>query len=249
MGHFCFPWKQKISTLHLPVPPLGKLKSGCFDLQFARRAPGICQPSLENNSQLVGKTPGESPHHVLGNCSLLGFSHLVAPFGQNESTRNSGNFDKSIPGFIQKLLGGRDATPKVAPPLSSVIRIMLERRKISHAGIQAHLKQLGDLQRYDNAFNLLWFCLQETGKNPLEASVDDIAEILVQMNQKNHINPEKPHQARNAFAACLQVPGLEHLRFHSLLAKCEKIMEPKYPKISHILGCLISGAEIIQGAP
>ena len=46
------------------------------------------------------------------------------------------------------------------------------------------------------------------------------------------MNPEKPHQARNAFAACLQVPGLEHLRFHSLLAKCKKSWNqstPKYP--------------------
>ena len=103
------------------------------------------------------------------------------------------------------------------PPLYTVIRTVLERREVSIEGIQTYLQQLGSLERYDNAFNWLWFCLLPAPKDPLKASLDEISDALV------NLNSSLPNQARNAYAACLLIPGLEQLTFHPLLQKFKKL--------------------------
>jgi len=128
----------------------------------------------------------------------------------------------------------------VAPSLSNVIRSVLQGKKISSEGVETHLKNLGNLQRYDSAFNWLWFALQEEGKIPMGASLEDVVDVLLKLNES------LPNQARNAFAACLLVPGFEGLRFRPLMLKCRKQWNqstPRYPKfwngarVIKIIGC------------
>ena len=57
--------------------------------------------------------------------------------------------------------------------------------------------------------------------------MEDVGDVLLKLNES------LPNQARNAFAACLLVPGFEGLRFHPLILKCKKQWNqstPRYPK-------------------
>ena len=116
--------------------------------------------------------------------------------------------------------------PKVDPSLHSVIQQILEGRQISAEGVQAYLQNLKSLDRYDSAFNLLWLKMLEKGDNPLKTTMDKVAEAILLLNN------DSASQARNAYAACICIPGFEQLRFHQLLAKCKRSWNqntPKYP--------------------
>ena len=104
----------------------------------------------------------------------------------------------------------------MAPPLHSVIRQALERRETQNESIQTYLEQLGDLRRYDGAFQALWKLSCEKGIDPTNASMDQVAQMLLLLNALS------ASQARHAYSACLLIPGLDQLRFHPLLRKCKK---------------------------
>jgi hypothetical protein len=92
----------------------------------------------------------------------------------------------------------------------------LERRETPVQAIETYISQLGDLSRYNNAFKALWGVFTENGIEPLGASQEQVAQMLLVLNNKSEA------QARHAYSACLLIPGLEQLRFSPLLKKCKQ---------------------------
>ena len=73
------------------------------------------------------------------------------------------------------------------------------------------------LKRYQSAFALLWTILENSGVNPPDASIDEVANAIVQLFQFS------VSQARNACSAMLIIPSFGGLRFHPLLAPYKKL--------------------------
>ena len=98
---------------------------------------------------------------------------------------------------------------------------------MSSENIEAYMKQLPDLKRYQNAFQHIWnLALENRTPVDRDPSLLDIATLLIRLNvlNKNH--------ARNCYSALLLIPGFEHLRFSPLLKQCKRIWNqavPKYP--------------------
>ena len=104
----------------------------------------------------------------------------------------------------------------MAPDLSHIIRVLLERKQTSPESTQAYLEQLGNLNRYNSAFSALWqLCIQK-GLDPYNMSEHEVAQVLLLLNVQSQA------QARNAYSACLLIQGLEQLRFNALLRKCRQ---------------------------
>jgi hypothetical protein len=150
---------------------------------------------------------------------------MVAPINKIESPENSMPEDPAIQGHVQKLLGGKNAPPKVAPPLHSLLRECLEGKKVQDATINDFLSRNPSLARYDTAFNLLWLVLSHQGTPPQEATADQIADAIVQIFQYS------PAQARNAYSAVLLIPGVGGgVRFHTLLQPYKRLWSTNVKK-------------------
>ena len=100
--------------------------------------------------------------------------------------------------------------------MHSVIREVLQGRKVSPEGISAYLAQHANVERYQSAFNKLWFQCTNMGLQPLTLSLEDIAGQLLLLHQTSS------SQARNAYSALLLIPGFDQLRFSPMLAKCKR---------------------------
>jgi hypothetical protein len=96
----------------------------------------------------TGKMPGSS--------FLLGWHILVAPTSQNARNAIPSHIDTSKTGSLHKLPGPEDASYKLAPSLSDIIRQELQRREFSTQNITSYLGRIKPLQRYDKAFRCLW---------------------------------------------------------------------------------------------
>ena len=112
LGHVCISGKQNISQFRYKVSSLEGNQGRCTKLSFGGHFPLLCQPTLENNSSMVTETEGQSSHGVLGHSALLGFCHMVAPFGKNAGPKDSSTVNRTFSGYVQKLLGGRDSPPQ-----------------------------------------------------------------------------------------------------------------------------------------
>ena len=226
LGYVCQPRQQKISELRNKIPLLGMQKDRLPTVPFTGHKRMLCQPPLDSNRPVVNKTERTPTPNLLGDCALLGFNVLVAPFGQNAGARKPCNSNRSLSRHVQELPGRGHAPPKVAPPLHCIIKQILEGRKISVEGVQTYLEKLKNLDRYDSAFNQLWLKLLEKGEDPLKADLNKVAEAILLLDKENK------NQARNAYAACTHIPGYEQIRFHQLLTKCKRNWNqntPKYP--------------------
>ena len=135
---------------------------------------------------------------------------------------------KPFPGMFSNCLGEQMPPPKVAPPLHFVIRKILEGRQMSAEAIDLYLKSLGDIRRYQNAFNMFWHqcSLLKDSLTIKCLTLDFVAERLL------YLNAVSCSQARSAYAALLMIPGLEQLKFSPLLRKLKQswnTSQPKYP--------------------
>ena len=110
--------------------------------------------------------------------------------------------------------------------LSDVIRAALQRMKVPLEGQDHYIQKLGDLMRYQSAINAFWQQCISVSHDPFSLSLDAIASQLLLLHDRS------PAQARSAYSALLLVPGLEHLRFSSLLKVCGRQWSSSQPKYS-----------------
>ena len=103
---------------------------------------------------------------------------------------------------------------------------MLQREQIPVEVQETVLAKLGHCQRYDSAFRKLYALCAINGIHPESASIMDIAGQLVQLCELS------PSDARNAYSACLVLPGMAPLRFNVLLQKSRKTWSAAGPKYS-----------------
>jgi len=122
----------------------------------------------------------------------LGFSILV---GRTSVTAQQKG--RSIPararGRFFSGKRGRDASHQVAPDLSHIIRVLLERKQTSPESTQAYLEQLGNLDRYNSAFSALWHLCIQKGLDPYNMSEHEVPQVLLLLNVLSQA------QARNAY--------------------------------------------------
>ena len=79
---------------------------------------------------------------------------------------------------------------------------------MSSENITLHLSKIKNIQAYDKAFKTFWAFVLEKGQNPTEISLEEMALQLVNLNDINS------NIARNAYAAIVQVPGFDSLKFN-----------------------------------
>ena len=114
----------------------------------------------------------------------------------------------------------------MTPDLHVIVRKKLEEQQVSPEGINAHLKTLPNLERYQNAFNVLFAQCLHCNVNLLTSSFWEIA------TQINRLNMVSSNQARHAYSALLLIPGMDQLRFYPLLKTCKNLWNQhslKYP--------------------
>ena len=181
---------------------LGGSSSGCPPMSLGQSGGVICQPPMVSDTEvpLSSKTISQRKNSAGG--PLLGFECVVAPINKDENSKHPLHKDKSLPRDVQQLLGGKNATPQVAPSLSTVCRKILEGRKVQDKSITDFLDKNPSLKRYNSAFTILWSLLENSGINPPEASADQLADKIVEIFRVS------PAQARNAYSACLILPGV-----------------------------------------
>ena len=112
---------------------------------------------------------------------------------------------------------------KTAPSLHSVIRQCLLARSFTEIQIEQHLKGLGALNRYQNAFALLFAMALRDGltiNSPLDAFVGLLLEL----------HAVSPSQACNAYSALLLVPGFHDVKYHPLLKQAKKAWNKHSPR-------------------
>jgi hypothetical protein len=199
----CLPRQQKIGKVCRSVATLAGSGGGCPPDpagQIGRRV--VCKPPMVSNSKIPTEAAGVPPGPCFDGRPLLGFSHMVAPINKVESTGDPLPKDKPLPGDVYELLGGKNATPSVAPSLPDLLRKILEGRKIQNKTIDDFLAQNKSLKRYASSFQMLWGVLEKGGVYPPEATSDEIADAIIQ------IFSYSPSQARNAYSALLLLPGV-----------------------------------------
>ena len=93
------------------------------------------------------------------------------------------------------------------PSLCSIIRGVLEAKQVQTQAIQIYLDSIKSIKRYDNSFGLFWAFCKFANLQINTANLEQVAGALLEFNKFER------HHARNAYAAVLLIPGMEHLRF------------------------------------
>ena len=114
--------------------------------------PLLCQPPLEFGGALAGTIEGQPKDSVLLGHPLLGLSVVVAPISEASHPRKQVPPHPPVSRDVSGLLGKQVPPHKVAPPLHSIIRGVLQGRQVRPEGVTSYLSLLGDLRRYDGAF-------------------------------------------------------------------------------------------------
>ena len=177
----------------------------------------LLQPTLVHHIKIPAKDQRVPDPPVFDGGALLGFSHMVAPLNKNEGPPLQMSQDTPLQRFIRELLGGRDATPQVGPDLHTLLRQILESRKVQSSTIDDFFARNPSISRYDSAFRLLWAVLQQQKIDPPQASLEEVADAIIQIFRVS------PSQARNAYSGALLIPTLSQLRFVSLLGPYKKL--------------------------
>jgi hypothetical protein len=100
----------------------------------------------------------------------------------------------------------------------------LEGKQIQASTIDDYLTKNTSIRRYGSSFKLLWDTLSRQGIHPPGASIDQLADAIIQIFRIS------PSQARNAYAATLLIPGLGGLRFCTLLNPYKKLWNQNVEK-------------------
>ena len=225
-GHVCLSRQQKISQICVTPPSLGGMGGGCHE-----HVPGsgpflLQQPPMDANSIVAQQAASSPPHHLLDSGALLGFKCMVSPTKENAGPRGPSLGGTPLHGNVSELHGRINACAKMAPSFLSIVRTLLQREQISLEAQNTYVAQLGNPVRYDWAFRKLYALCQINGINPETASIMEIA------GQISQLNALSPSDARNAYSACLALPGMAPLRFNVLLQKCRKTWSTSQPKYS-----------------
>ena len=91
---------------------------------------------------------------------------MVAPINKAESSRDPLPKNHPLQGHVQKLQGGANAPPQVAPLLPDLLRQILEGKQIQIEPINNFLGRNPSLKRYQSAFTLLLVILQKSEVTP-----------------------------------------------------------------------------------
>ena len=182
---------------------------------------------MEHCAKVAGETFGQPPSPVLDDLPLLGFMQMVSPSQKIASTQHPYMGRTTIPRHVSRLPRDLDECAKMAPSLLHVIRTIFQREQIPVKTQETYLAQIKSIKRYDSAFRKLWELCKSHGVHPETASIPFLASQILQLSQ--YSLPE----ARNAYSACLLLPGTQGLRFHPLLQLTKKKWNtsiPRYPE-------------------
>ena len=145
-------------------------------------------------------------------------------------------------GAVYQLLGGENASYKMAPGLHDCLRKILEGQQMAPEDIECYLLKNPTWKRYDPAFKKLYCLLEQKKIDPQEASVEQVAQGLWTLHR------ESPSEARNAYSAMLLFPSFQMLKFHPLLSFMKKQWNRGCPKYGAfwdpqpLLGTLLQSA-------
>ena len=112
----------------------------------------------------------------------------------------------------------------MAPGLSDCVRKVLEQQKVPSEDIDLYLGSMKSLKRYDLPFRKLWALMELKGIDIKDPTVQSVASGLIQLNLLSQ------SEARNAYSACLLIPGFQSLRFNPLLTPVKKLWNKGGPK-------------------
>ena len=166
---------------------------------------------LDSNLAMVAKAQEQPTYQVPHDYPLLGFCNVVAPLGKVASSWDPGNGCTTILGNVYKLLRGGNATAKMAPTLHSFVRQILEGKKVPLETINTYLKERASLARYNLAFQVWWALCSQDGVKDATCSIEQAASYIIKMASKSL------NEARNAYSALTLVPGLDQIKFCTLL--------------------------------
>ena len=153
------------------------------------------------------------------------FSMVRSCFYRRQLSMCSLGLEVLLTAFCCQLLGRVFGKAQMAPSLSDCIRKLLEQQQVQAGDIALYLAGLKSLKRYDFPFRKLWALLALKGMSLDHPTVQDVATALLTLHRL------APHEARNAYSACLLLPGFQSLRFSSLLGPMKKgwgASNPKY---------------------
>ena len=209
LGYVCSSREPQVPKLLFKMASLAGRFGRCSSLSTQSGHPLLCKPPLEFNRSMAAQTLDPPQDCLSHDHSLLGFSSVVAPFGNVKSTSQPSGASFTFSRSVSKLCRGNDAPHQVAPDLHTLIRTMLQKQQVQSEGIEVYLKQLPSLDRYQSAFNIFFqqFCHHHSSLDWSDISLAQMASQLLQLHKVS------PNQARNAYSALLLVPGFDQLRF------------------------------------
>ena len=183
-------------------------------LKVQSRAGGalLCPPPLEGDLPMVETSKNAPPRQVLGGVTSMGWCSMVAPTSKTARPWYPNFANPSSASVVSELLGRAHAKAKVAPDLSTFIRRVLESQKVQTEAINLFLGQHKSLDRYNNAFKLLWGLATENKVDILTCPISQLAAQIIALHALS------PAQARNAYSGLILIPGFDQLRFSPLFS-------------------------------
>jgi len=179
-------------------------------------SPKFMQIPVDNHLTMVKSIVEQPAHKVLNDNSLLGWCTMVAPTSKTANPPHTGDFGPTVSGDVHQLPRAIYECAKMAPNLHTFIRGALQAKQISLEDTNTFLSSHKSLGRYDNAFRLLLGICKHRGINPTTASLPQLASQIL------YLNKFLPSQAKNAYSACLLLPGLDQLRFSPILGQAKR---------------------------
>ena len=172
-------------------------------------------PSLVPNRSVATPGQGEPTCDQPHTSSLVGFRIMVAPVNLLVRQGNTGTWHPPTVGPLSKLAKSLHEETKMAPSLHSVIRQCLLARNFTEVQIQHYLKVLGTLNRYHNAFALMFAMAFHDGLTII-SPLDALVRLLLALHALSH------GQVCNAYSALLLVPEFHDVKYHPLLKHAKK---------------------------
>ena len=225
-GHVCLSRKCQVSLVHQSPSALGSLGHGRPQHGIGQHTRLLLQPSVVRDIPMVGETTAEPASPVLDGCALLGFNVLVSPTKEACHSQNSSLGCTALSRDVSELCRRINEGAKVAPSLLFVVREMLQREQVPPQSQNLYLARIKNCARYDLAFRKLYALCCINKLDPKDATVLQIAAQIA------HLCEVSTADARNAYSACLLLPGMQGLRFNVLLQKCRRQWNTSGPRYS-----------------
>ena len=181
---------------------------------------------MVHNITLASKAKTKSTPQVSLGSTTLGWECVVAPLNSLAQPESSSSSSSPTMGSVPELPRGIDAPSPVAPNLCDVVREALQRKQVPSENISFYLSEVKNCARYNRAFQKLWQFCSSRGADPSTMTTFEAASWLLQFTERS------PHEARNAYAGLLLIPGWESLRFCTLIKQCKVKWQAKGDKYS-----------------